>query len=314
MNEVQGTQATIAPVKKSIRVALPVEDAFHLFTSEMASWWPLLTHSVGGEDAQACGMEEKAGGRVYEVIKGGRQVEWGRVVTWEPPSRLVLAWYPGRTSETAQEVEITFTSEGEGARMELVHRGWEILGERAIELRESYDTGWDTVLGKYAVGASRRTSILSVVQSVSVSLTVEAAFRLFTEEINRWWPLATHSVGGERVERCILERRTGGRFYEVQSDGSQAEWGQVLTWEPPDRLVFTLHPGQAPEAAGEVEVTFRPEGGGTQITLVHSGWERLGEGARAMRDGYDRGWVHILRRFSELAGRPYSSNKNVASA
>jgi uncharacterized protein YndB with AHSA1/START domain len=130
-----------------------------------------------------------------------------------------------------------------------------------------------------------------------VGLPVEAAFRLFTEHARRWWPLATHSVGGEDAQACYLEGWVGGRFYEVQTDGSQSDWGQVLVWEPPHRLVVTFYPGRTPDYATELEVTFQAEGSGARVALVHRGWERLGAESQAERDGYDRGWDHVLGRY-----------------
>ena len=70
-------------------------------------------------------------------------------------------------------------------------------------------------------------------KQVKVSLPVAAAFELFTEGIGRWWPLASHSVGQEQAETCFFEGWAGGRIFEVKKDGSQAEWGRVLAWEPP---------------------------------------------------------------------------------
>ena len=75
----------------------------------------------------------------------------------EPASRLVFSWHPGRHASTAQEVELRFTETGDGARIELEHRGWEILGEEAVKIREGYETGWDFVLGRY-ISAIRPTS------------------------------------------------------------------------------------------------------------------------------------------------------------
>jgi uncharacterized protein YndB with AHSA1/START domain len=127
-----------------------------------------------------------------------------------------------------------------------------------------------------------------VIKSILVSLPVEATFRLFTEDTSRWWPLATHSVGGESVTACYLEGKVGGRFYEVQKDDTQSDWGKVLVWEPPHRLAFTLHPGRTPDYATDVEVTFVAEPGGTRVTLIHLGWERCGEGAEQSEKA-DRG-------------------------
>jgi uncharacterized protein YndB with AHSA1/START domain len=94
-----------------------------------------------------------------------------------------------------------------------------------------------------------------------------------------------------------LEGWVGGRFYEIQADGTQANWGQVLAWEPPVRLVFTLHPGRTPENASLVEVTVQPEGNGARLTLTHTNWEACGGNTVAERLGYARGWDSVLKRF-----------------
>lgn len=62
---------------------------------------------------------------------------------------MVFSWLPGRDASTAQEVELSFTDNGFGTRVELEHRGWEMLGERAAEVREGYNTGWVPVLARY---------------------------------------------------------------------------------------------------------------------------------------------------------------------
>jgi uncharacterized protein YndB with AHSA1/START domain len=144
--------------------------------------------------------------------------------------------------------------------------------------------------------------VAPVVKVVSVSLPVEAAFQLFTEQIHQWWPLASHSVFGEEAAACRLEGRVGGRFYEIHRDGREADWGQVLAWEPPHRLVVTMHPGRAPDLATQVEVTFTPEADGTRLTLTHSGWERFGASAVEMRGRYDSGWELVLNGYAGRAG------------
>jgi uncharacterized protein YndB with AHSA1/START domain len=142
--------AAVAPVVKSVVVALPPADAFRLFTDDAARWWPLPSHSVFGDDAAACHLEGHVGGRFYEVHRDGvQESEWGRVLAWEPPQRLVFSFYPGRAPVTAQEVEVFFQPEAAGTRVTLTHRGWEQLGERGEAMRTNYDTGWDFVLSHY---------------------------------------------------------------------------------------------------------------------------------------------------------------------
>jgi uncharacterized protein YndB with AHSA1/START domain len=137
-------------------VPLAVSDAFDLFTSGIASWWPLKTHSIAEERAVVCRFESGVGGRIYEVDDGGREHLWGTVKVWEPPERVVIGWHPGRDAATAQEVEVLFSAEREGTSVELEHRKWETLGDAAEEIRSHYDSGWDTTLSRMVEGAGSR--------------------------------------------------------------------------------------------------------------------------------------------------------------
>lgn len=148
MNEPVSPQV-IAPVVKSVWVSLSVETAFLLFTDGIARWWPLVTHSVGGVDAFSCHMEGHVGGRIYEVMKDGQESTWGTLLAWEPPQRLQFTFHPGRPADTAQTVEVVFQAEGAGARLTLIHRGWEVLGVAGAGKRAGYETGWDVVLGQF---------------------------------------------------------------------------------------------------------------------------------------------------------------------
>jgi DNA-binding transcriptional ArsR family regulator/uncharacterized protein YndB with AHSA1/START domain len=135
-----------APVRKSVTVPLDAMAAFRLFTERIAAWWPLASHSVGGEDAATCAFEPRVGGRVLETLRSGGEHVWGTIRVWQPPHRLVFSWHPGRGPDTAQEIEIRFHPSGDGGtRVELDHRGWERLGADAAKLRDNYDKGWDTV-------------------------------------------------------------------------------------------------------------------------------------------------------------------------
>lgn len=140
----------IAPIRKSISVPWRPEVAFRRFTEEIATWWPLASHSVSESAAAGCAIEGRIGGRIYETGPDGVEHAWGSVTVWEPPRRLAFTWHPGRPADTGQQVEITFRAEGQGARVELVHSGWERLGEKAAAMRADYDGGWDFVLGRYA--------------------------------------------------------------------------------------------------------------------------------------------------------------------
>jgi uncharacterized protein YndB with AHSA1/START domain len=155
MNDEELVQAVkIEPVRKQLKVSLPVESAFELFTAGIGKWWPLTTHSVGEEQAKTCVFEGWIGGRIIEVLKNGSQSEWGRVVAWEPFHKVVFQWYPGREPDTAQEVTVTFSEVPDGSLVELVHTGWETLGDAALTKRNGYESGWDYVLAKYVATAN----------------------------------------------------------------------------------------------------------------------------------------------------------------
>ena len=143
-------------VEKAVTVNVPVERAFEVFTAEIGTWWPLRTHAVDTERSETVILESQVGGRLYERAPSGEEHLWGTVVAWEPPSRIVYSWHPGRGEETAQEVTITFSAEGPGTRVEVRHTGWEKLGDDMEEAVASYDMGWDTVMGLYADAADRR--------------------------------------------------------------------------------------------------------------------------------------------------------------
>ena len=140
---------------------------------------------------------------------------------------------------------------------------------------------------------STQASDLAIRKSIMVGVPLERTFELFTARIGEWWPLETHSIGGERAETAILEGRAGGRFYERIEGGKEADWANVLDWNPPNG--FTLEWKVDPTCLGEVEVRFTPEGDGTRVDLEHRGWG----GAVDKRRSYDEGWPQVLDRFVE---------------
>ena len=139
----------IEAVRKTVTVDCVVEEAFRIFTTDAITWWPVESHSIRGAEVREIVFEEHEGGEVYELTATGEKGHWATVVAWDPPSRLVVAWNILERDAIATEVEVRFVPEGEGTRVELEHRGWEAVAEEAPTKRESYDTGWEHVLGTY---------------------------------------------------------------------------------------------------------------------------------------------------------------------
>jgi uncharacterized protein YndB with AHSA1/START domain len=135
-------------IRKTVTVDCAVEEAFRMFTAEALSWWPVETHSINVEVDEIV-FEPVVGGGVYEVGRNGERGHWATVLQWEPPTRLVLAWNILEREGDATEVEVRFSPEGSGTRVELEHRGWEDVEDEAPAKRSNYETGWDFVLGTY---------------------------------------------------------------------------------------------------------------------------------------------------------------------
>lgn len=138
----------IEPVRSSVEVDLPPNEAFEFFTSHLSRWWPLETHSVSRERAETAIFELSEGGEIFELAENSEKIIWGTVLIFEPPKRLMFSWHPGRPTETAQEVEVIFQKSGAGTLVSLEHRGWEALGDQAESIRKPYVSGWEYVLGQ----------------------------------------------------------------------------------------------------------------------------------------------------------------------
>jgi uncharacterized protein YndB with AHSA1/START domain len=149
-----------APVRKSITVAAPPSRAFEVFTAGFDRWWP-RTHSIGASPLNTAVLEPQAEGRWYGVGEDGSEDEWGEVLVWAPPSRLVLAWRIGADwkydPDLLTEVEVTFTETGANStQVQLEHRHLERMGAAAQTARASFDSpgGWGGLLALYAQAVS----------------------------------------------------------------------------------------------------------------------------------------------------------------
>jgi uncharacterized protein YndB with AHSA1/START domain len=148
-----------APVRKAITVEVPAARAFEVFSARMGHWWP-RSHSIGTAPQAALVIEPRTAGRWYEIGEDGSECDWGEVLAWEPPTRLLLAWRIGADWRfdpgLLTEVEVRFVAVGERTtRVELEHRLLENMGEAAQAMRAKFDDeqGWGGLLALYADAA-----------------------------------------------------------------------------------------------------------------------------------------------------------------
>ena len=145
--------------------------------------------------------------------------------------------------------------------------------------------------------------------TVVVDAPQERAFAVFTDGIDSWWP-REHTIGEAELREMVLEPKVGGRAYGIGVDGSESDWGRVLAFDPPNRIVvswdITLQWKRELNIAktSEFEVRFVAEGPQrTRVELQHRHLERHGEGWEAMRDavGSPNGWQGGLELFAAAA-------------
>lgn len=140
-----------APVQRSVFVHAPPAHAFEVFTTGVGRWWP-KTHAIGDTELDEPVIEPCVGGRWYQRSVDGSECEIGKVLAWKPPSRLLLAWQLDAdwnfNPNLLTEVEVTFTAESDGTRVELEHRLLERMGDRAEEIADKVGSpgGWTAVL------------------------------------------------------------------------------------------------------------------------------------------------------------------------
>jgi uncharacterized protein YndB with AHSA1/START domain len=148
----------------------------------------------------------------------------------------------------------------------------------------------------------------SVRKSIIVQAPPEVAWRVFTEKMGTWWPLAYYKIGTASAVDAVIEPRVGGRWYERGDDGSTCDWGSVLAWEPSSRLVLswdiTADWKYDPALKTEIEVRFIDDGqGGTRVELEHRRLDRYGDRRDQMRRIFDTegDWGRLLGMFAQAA-------------
>jgi uncharacterized protein YndB with AHSA1/START domain len=144
-------------------------------------------------------------------------------------------------------------------------------------------------------------------KTLTVRAPAQKAFAVFTDGFDRWWP-RSHHIGKSPLKRGVIEPRVGGRWYEIGEDGSECDWGDVLAWEPPTRLMLAWRLNARweydPDLLTEVEIRFvAVSENETRVDFEHRGFERMGAGGEAARAGVDspNGWGAILAEFQKSA-------------
>jgi len=163
-------------------------------------------------------------------------------------------------------------------------------------LRDHLDWYWERSLSAYQRAAETRAreqnmtteQEIVVAKTVRVSAPLAVAFDVFVGQ--QWWPVDTHHLAESHGREVVLEPFAGGRWFERAADGTETDWGTVLAWQPPYRLLLTWQVSprwtyeQDQVRGSQIEVTFTPEGPhATRVDFTHRHLERYGPDAERMR-------------------------------
>lgn len=149
----------LSKIEKHVVVEAPIERTFEVFTTRMTTWWP-KEFSVGATPFVECVVEPRIDGRWFERSADGTECMWGKVLAWEPPTRILLAWQlDGNFKYDPQlitEVEIRFTALGPtSTRVDLEHRNLDRFGELAAKIGPMMDGGWGGIIQSFGAVATR---------------------------------------------------------------------------------------------------------------------------------------------------------------
>ncbi len=115
---------------------------------------------------------------------------------------------------------------------------------------------------------------------VFVPLSPAAAFDLYVNQIDTWWPRQgvfpySFAPATTRPAHIHFEGEPGGRLVETFADGSEYVIGQITDWDPPAGFAYDW---RDPSWPGPISysVQFRPATGGTTVQVTSAGFAALG--------------------------------------
>ena len=184
-----------------------------------------------------------------------------------------------------------------------------VLGYRTRRLSRRSDPHRQTrgeARAKEQEEVSRTIQPAPVRKVLTVPATPQRAFEVFTAGFDRWWP-RSHTIGKSALQEVVLEPRVGGRWYGIDDDGTETEWGDVLVWEPPgascsrggSARTGSTTPTYSPKSKSRSPRKAAARRGSTSNTACS---RRMGDAAAAVRDSIDGpgGWTSILQSYADV--------------
>src|ERR1700761_9582198 len=174
----------ITQINKEIQVAASQETCFTIFTQQMDAWWPKAYH-IGACPMRNAVLEPGPDGRWYSTHADGSEVNIGKVLTWDPYGKIVLAWQIDGNFQydpnLITEVEVQFIAEGpESTKVLFAHKNLERLAGGA-KVIEGMDEGWGSIMQLFK-GVTQQ----DYHTSIKVNAPCEKALAAIAD-VSGWW-------------------------------------------------------------------------------------------------------------------------------
>jgi uncharacterized protein YndB with AHSA1/START domain len=119
----------VSAVIVSLRVKATPQEAFDVFTQEIAAWWrPNGLFEITPRGDGVLSFEGGAGGRLITTLPSGKVFEIGRITAWAPGERIAFTWRQATFAPEQQtQVEVRFEAIGDETRVTVNHRGWDTI-------------------------------------------------------------------------------------------------------------------------------------------------------------------------------------------
>jgi uncharacterized protein YndB with AHSA1/START domain len=134
---------------------------------------------------------------------------------------------------------------------------------------------------------------LHIQRSVDIDAPIATAFAALLEQLGP----ANEKTDGTPMP-LTLEAWPGGRWFRDLGQGAGHLWGHVQVIKPPTLLEITGPLMMSYAAINHVQYRLVEQSGRTSLTLVH---RALGEIDPRQREGFGKGWGHILSCAQRLA-------------
>ena len=205
------TTTDTTSVSTAVDVDASIERAFHVFTTEIGTWWDKDKHILDASVAEMI-FEPYVGGNIIDRGVDGSECRWARVLAYDPPRRVCFSWdintrWQIETDPAkASEIEITFTETApRRTHVVLTHRHLDRHGAGWESMRDAVSSGWSLI--RFAEVATQPSSDSQMLGRTLPTITDEtmrdrlSAARSYTAMLLRTTP----TFGRPDVDQIVWE-------------------------------------------------------------------------------------------------------------